>query len=162
MTPQIVRGVLLLSILAGCGAEVWAALVPLVRLEPPTMRSATVEHAPGMEATVSDSLVQRAIERPVFRAGRRAARVPFDPSRPAGLEIAAAAAAPKPMLQISGILWGSRPAAVVEGIPGMEGSTVLERGESVAGIRVARIDSDHVVLRGLDTTWTLPVRDPWK
>ncbi|MGH7526485.1 MAG: hypothetical protein ACREMX_07250 [Gemmatimonadales bacterium] len=69
---------------------------------------------------------------------------------------------PIPALAISGIVWGMEPAAVVEGVPGVEGSVVLRRGESAAGLRVVRIDRERVVIRGMDTTWRLVVREPWK
>ncbi|MGH7526894.1 MAG: hypothetical protein ACREMX_09340 [Gemmatimonadales bacterium] len=68
---------------------------------------------------------------------------------------------PKPALAVSGIVWGPEPAALVEGVPGVEGSTVLRRGDSAAGFRVVRIEGERVVIRGMDTTWTLMVRNPW-
>jgi len=68
---------------------------------------------------------------------------------------------PKPQLQLSGILWGPEPAALVLGMPGEEGEVVLHRGERRGGIRVASIDPDRVRLEGMDTTWTLTIRRPW-
>lgn len=71
-------------------------------------------------------------------------------------------AVPKPQLTLSGILWGAEPAAIVEGVPGQEAPVVLRQGESVGPLRVVRIEVGRVVLRGLDTTWTLTVREPWR
>jgi hypothetical protein len=70
--------------------------------------------------------------------------------------------APKPQLILTGILWGHDPAAIVEGVPGQEAPVVLRAGEVIGPFRVARIESSRVVVTGLDTVWTLTVRQPWK
>ena len=51
---------------------------------------------------------------------------------------------------------------MVEGIPGVEGSRVLRVGDVVSGLKVKRIEADRVVIVGMDTTWVLKVREPWK
>ena len=68
----------------------------------------------------------------------------------------------RPTLALSGIVWGAEPAAIVEGMPGAEGSTVLRRGDASSGIRVKRIERSRVVLVGRDTSWVLEVREPWR
>ncbi len=35
-------------------------------------------------------------------------------------------------------------------------------GDVVAGLRIKRIGGDQVVIVGMDTTWVLKVREPWK
>lgn len=106
--------------------------------------------------------VQRALERPLFRADRRAPSAAYDPEKAELPDTPPVPRMPIPALAISGIVWGMEPAAVVEGVPGVEGSVVLRRGESAAGLRVVRIDRERVVIRGMDTTWRLVVREPWK
>ena len=96
-----------------------------------------------------------------FRARRRPAPTPFDPTpRTAGTD--AAQTAVKPVLTLSGVVWGVETAAVVQGFPGIEGSKVVRKGDVVGGIRVIRIERDRVSLAGLDTTWTLQIKGSWK
>lgn len=128
----------------------------------PTRPSATrpPEPVPGSEL---DSLVAEAVRHPLFRPGRRPGAVPFDPTRAEqGVQNEGAPHPDRPALALSGIVWGAEPAAILEGMPGAEGSTVLRRGEVASGIRLARIERARVVLVGPDTTWTLQIREPWR
>jgi hypothetical protein len=106
-----------------------------------------------------DSLATATIERDPFRLTRRPATSTYDPLR---LD-EAAAAAPKPVLQLAGIVWegGRDPTAVVEGFPGVDGPRVVKVGDVVSGLRVQRIARDAVRIDGMDTTWILKVRAPW-
>lgn len=70
------------------------------------------------------------------------------------------AQAPRPRLVLRGFVVGARRAAVIEGLPGIEGARVLRQGDEEAGVRVARIDGDRVVVRMKDTTWALKVGEP--
>jgi hypothetical protein len=109
-----------------------------------------------------DSLVSRAFERPVFRPDRRPGAGRFDPAlrAEAGNE-SGPVPVERPTPALSGIIWGAEPAALIEGMPGAQGSLVMRRGEVASGIRVVRIEPQRVVLVGGDTTWTLKVREPW-
>ena len=69
---------------------------------------------------------------------------------------------PRPALVLTGILWGAEPAAIVEGIPGRDGPVVLRSGDVAGPIRVESISESRVVLAGMDTIWTLAVREPWR
>jgi len=127
-----------------------------------TRLSASTPHDPAGDPA-PDTLVAAAVRRPLFRATRRPGAVGFDPAR--SEQAAPETSAPpveRPALALSGIVWGSEPAAIVEGMPGAEGSTVMRKGEIVSGIRVTRIEQGKVVLVGRDTAWTLQVRDPWR
>jgi hypothetical protein len=95
-----------------------------------------------------------------FRARRAPAPIAYDP-------VALAAgppppAPPKPVLTLTGIAWGAEPEAVIEGLPSTDGPRVVRVGETVGGFKVKRIASDRVVITGMDTTWTLTVREPWR
>jgi hypothetical protein len=110
---------------------------------------------------VPDSLIRRAIARTPFRASRSPAAVAYDPDR--GLvEAEEAPQIPKPRLALAGIVWEPEPAAVIEGLPGTDGGTVVRRGEMVGDLRVKRIERDRVVITGRDTTWNLSVKEPWQ
>jgi hypothetical protein len=94
-----------------------------------------------------------------FRLGRRPAPVPYDPihgGQPPAPGVA------KPVLALVGIVVGADPTAIVEGFPGVEGARVVRTGDVVAGLRVARIGAREVTVVGMDTTWTLTVREPWR
>ena len=54
------------------------------------------------------------------------------------------------------------PQGLVEGLPGADGPRPVRPGETIAGLRVKAIKPDRVVITGLDTTWTLTVREPWR
>ncbi|MEO8201002.1 MAG: hypothetical protein ABI679_10810 [Gemmatimonadota bacterium] len=90
------------------------------------------------------------------RAPASAAYSPV-PSEPMPVE----ALPPKPLLMLTGILWDRDPAAIVEGLPGVEGGRLLRAGESIGGVKVRRITEHDVTLSGMDTTWVLEVRKPW-
>ena len=68
------------------------------------------------------------------------------------------------MLTLVGIVWdgGKDPTALLEGLPGTDGPRSVRTGEVVNGLHVKRIDRDRVAILGLDTAWTLTVREPWK
>lgn len=68
---------------------------------------------------------------------------------------------PKPVLQLTGIVWGAEPAAIVEGVPGVEGPAVFMVGQMIGGISLTRLKADQAEFAGLDTTWVLKVRMPW-
>jgi hypothetical protein len=54
------------------------------------------------------------------------------------------------------------PLAVVEGLPGVDGSRVMRIGDQVAGLKLRQIGHNRAVIVGMDTTWVLEVREPWK
>ena len=108
-----------------------------------------------------DSLAAATTVRDPFRFTRRPTAVSYDPLRPAEQM---APSAPKPVLQLAGIVWegGRDPTALIEGLPGIEGVRVVKDGDLVAGLRVQRIARDFVRITGMDTTWVLKVRDSWR
>lgn len=99
--------------------------------------------------------------RNLFRASRSATLTRYSeaPARPAPSQVPQRP--PKPVIAVTGIVGGPVWAAVLEGLPGLEGSRVLTAGDSAAGIRVLRITRFMVTLRGFDTVWNLGVRQPW-
>ena len=69
---------------------------------------------------------------------------------------------PKPQLVLTGIVWGALPQAVLEGLPGTSEPHVVRAGDAIGGLRIRHIGRDRVVVAGMDTVWTLAVREPWK
>ena len=108
--------------------------------------------------------------RSVVPPSRRSAPTPFRlPSRqpvvrygaPPAVVAAPVPQPPKPVLALTGVLWGSEPAALLRGIPGTDGEIVVHRGETHGPIHVRAINPQAIELEGMDTTWTLTVRTPW-
>jgi hypothetical protein len=67
---------------------------------------------------------------------------------------------PRPRLLLRGILGGPPWDAVIEGIPGREGSVVARAGDKIAGLLIRSVHRDTVVVRGTDTTWRLTMERP--
>lgn len=107
----------------------------------------------------ADSLASL-IHRDPFRLDRSPAAVRYDPN---GIRAEAAPPpAPRPQLFVTGILWGPRPTAIIEGIPGTEGPRLVRQGDEIHDFRVLRIARNALTIRGSDTTWTLTIREPWR
>jgi hypothetical protein len=156
------RMLLLVCSATGLGLGIVGMRVPLAHMSLPEVRSiGRTPRSAVIGGQSLDSLVRLVSAHAPFRASRKLAIVRFDPQtgrQTAGNQPAAA----KPMLMLSGIVWGTEPMAVLQGLPGIEGSKVVRRGDVIAGIRVSRIDHKRVWLSGLDTTWLLGLREPWK
>src|SRR5206468_4023241 len=105
-------------------------------------------------------LARVAVSHDLFRSARRAASVAYDPQRAAAP--VDAAQVPKPVLALVGIVAGAEATAVIEGFSGVEGARVVRVGDVVTGLRVKQIATDRVTIVGMDTTWVLKVREPWK
>ncbi|MFL5560838.1 MAG: hypothetical protein ACJ79K_05105 [Gemmatimonadaceae bacterium] len=94
-----------------------------------------------------------------FRAARHPSPVPYTPNQEGAPP--PPPHAPVPALSVSGIIGGPPWAAVLEGIPGRQGSIVVHPGDTLGGLRVRSVKRDSVVITGVDTTWRLIVRRAW-
>jgi Na+-transporting methylmalonyl-CoA/oxaloacetate decarboxylase gamma subunit len=157
-----VRAVLtLLSLLALAIAGVGIARPIAVAAAPPDPPSA---HPPiAAAASNVDALVDAATTPASFRATRVLATVRYDPTRSTQDAMPGTVTAPpKPVLSLSGLVWGVEPAAVMEGWPGVVGPRVVRAGDVIGELKVKRIGPSGVVITGFDTTWTLQMRMPWQ
>ena len=146
-----------LGLLTGARVVAW----PLVRVTlPPPTETRSVD-APPAPPIAAESLGRPAVARDPFRFARRPAAVAYDPLRVGQPPVPTT---PKPVLTLVGIVWdgGKDPTALLEGLPGTDGPRSVRTGEVVNGLHVKRIDRDRVAILGLDTAWTLTVREPWK
>jgi len=134
---------------------------PLVGVAVPPQAGIASTTTTARPPAPSDSLVATLVGRDPFRVTRRPSNVLYDPLR---LAQPAAPPVPKPVLALVGIVWdsGRDPTALVEGLPGADGPRPVRSGEMIAGLRVKTIKPDRVVITGLDTTWMLTVREPWR
>jgi hypothetical protein len=161
MSARHVNGALIAAMLGGFALGVRLVAAPLVRVGI-RERAAPPAHiaAPQLQAH-PDSLVAVLVGRDPFRVTRRPSNVVYDPVRMAQ---PATPPSPKPVLALVGIVWdnGRDPTALIEGLPSVDGPRPVRQGENIAGLRVKSIKPDRVVITGLDTTWTLTVREPWR
>jgi len=134
---------------------------PLVRVSVPPPGEAAAPSTTFHPRAQPESLVAAFVGRDPFRVTRRPAAVLYDPVR---LVQPALPTTPKPALVLVGIVWdnGRDPTALVEGLPRADGPRPVRNGETIGGLRVKTIKPDRVVITGLDTTWTLTVREPWR
>lgn len=135
-------------------------------------RAAPITHAvrPAIPATlfmerpVDDSslntIATRVTEHDPFRLDRRPATVPY--GTPVGAEPASAAqSASRPTLAISGIVGGPPWVALLDGVPGHDGSAVVHHGDSLGALHIRAISASEVTITGMDTTWRLRIKHPW-
>jgi hypothetical protein len=160
VNPSTVRIALIVLGLLGTTAFVRVAAWPLVRIEMlPALDAGQVGHGRDSVRRIAPESLAALVSRDPFRIARRPAVAAYDPVR---LADQLAPVPPKPALTLVGVVSGSDPSAVVEGLPGVEGARVVRLGDIVAGLRIQQISTSRVVIVGMDTTWVLEVREPWK
>jgi hypothetical protein len=64
-------------------------------------------------------------------------------------------APPKPRLVLRGLVGGPPWQAILDGLPGHEGSYVARAGDSIGGLKIRSVRGDGATIRGMDTTWLL-------
>lgn len=160
----------LLEIALWGGAALAGAYAASVWLSPAGVNAAPV--AAGDAAPVAIALpaaIPRAgvangiVMRNPFRLDRRQAPLPHSTAPLAGMTTPPPPppSLPKPQLRVNGILGGPPWEALLEGVPGREGSVLVRAGDTLDGLRIHRLTGDSVVVRGRDTTWTLGVKRQW-
>lgn len=161
-TRRIEIALWILAVLAG-GATVigWRRATAL---PPRDVRPAVpAAHAdpPVDSVAVRAAAVQVAATDP-FRLDRHPSSVPYR----VGIEyVAPPPAPPKPTLVLKGTV-GMGPArvwaAMIDGIPGRDGTTLVHAGDTLSGLKIKRVGRDTVIVAGADTTWKLTVRRAWQ
>jgi hypothetical protein len=112
----------------------------------------------------SDSLLaiaDRVAASDPFRLDRRPADVPVGTPAPATTPPGSEPDAARPNLALSGLVGGPPWVALLEGVPGHEGSVLLRAGDTLGGIKVRAVSATTATISGFDTTWKLTVKRPW-
>lgn len=151
-----------LAVIAGGGSvAAWSGTVPSVPRpvrEPPA--------SPGALAAVDTSGLAPAAatirNRNPFRLERKPATVRYNPWEPAHPVVSAPPPPARPSLSLVGLLGGPPWNVLIAGVPGRQSGVLLRLGQEVNGIRFTELRADTVVLAGLDTTWLLLPRRPWR
>jgi hypothetical protein len=161
MTPRLIRFTIIVALVLTIGAipPLLARAVPRPSL--PAAGAAAGTRPPVLQR-VPDSVMTNVIARTPFRARRVPSSVAYDPDRGSEEQTPVPQRPPRPALALTGIVWDEEPEAVIEGLPGTNGPRVVRRNDVVGELKVRRIGSEQVVITGLDTTWTLRVREPWR
>lgn len=160
MSTRMLRIALVAAGCLGLVVVVRLAAWPLVPVTLPAMSdSVATRPQPAANQTMAAESVAAIARRDPFRVGRRPALPPYDP-----LRLAEQLAPPpaRPALALVGILDGVTPSAVIEGLPGVSGARVVRVGDVVGGLAIKKVGGGRVVISGMDTTWVLGVREPWK
>jgi|SRR6185312_899880 len=120
--------------------------------------------SPPVRPMSSDSLgvlTSRIVDSDPFRLDRKPAAVAYGAAQDTlPNRTAAAPEAPRPPLVLVGIV-GPPWRALVDGVPGHDGSIVLRAGQSIAGLRVRNVTASTTTISGVDTTWQLAVKRTW-
>jgi len=97
-----------------------------------------------------------------FRLERRPSSIAYG-AQPEGAPAAPAPPKPpKPPLALAGIVGGPPWVALLDGVPGRNGSVVVHAGDTLAGLRIRALGPRSVTITGLDTTWKLTLKRPWQ
>lgn len=123
-----------------------------------TLGSPSPVLVPRSDALVASS--EALVARDPFRLERKPSDVPYSPARE-GVP-PPPSHPPRPALAVTGIVGGPPWEALLEGIPGRQGSALVRRGDTLSGLRVRSITKDTVRITGLDTSWVLTVRRAWQ
>ena len=159
MTSDLRLPLLVVGLL-GITASVRIAAGPIASIQlPPSRASDSSAQTSGSATRIAAESVATIVSRDPFRIGRRPLLPAYDPLRFAEQ---LAPPPPKPTLILVGVVNGLEPSAVIEGLPGVQGSRVVRVGDVAAGLQVKKITNGRVVIVGMDTTWVLEVREPWK
>jgi hypothetical protein len=158
---------LLLWLLAGAAASYGWVGWHRSDLRPPAAQAAVFSQVPAVAGPPAGGVLSGAgriiAANDVFRLDRAPAPLAFS-ARPPGYAGGAPPPPPpkfRPPLAVSGIV-GPPWQAFLEGVPEHGGSVVVQRGDTLAGLRVRSIGPDLVVVQGADTTWRLTPRKPWQ
>jgi hypothetical protein len=160
------RALSLARLLLGLGAAAALALAARFALASPERAiepASVLETAPDPALPPradSDSMARIIAGRDVFRASRASASVRYDSRAADQPALPPPQAPPRPALVLVGIVAGSEPAALLDGVPGSESTRVLRAGDRFGAYTLRSIAAGEVVIAGPDTTWTLRLRTP--
>lgn len=119
--------------------------------------------SPPARSIASDSLAvltSRIVDSDPFRLDRKPAAVAYGAMPDTLANRATAPAPPRPPLVLVGIV-GPPWRALVDGMPGHDGSVVLRAGQTIAGLRVRDVTAVTATISAVDTTWHLAVKRTW-
>jgi len=160
-----------ISVLEGCAwavtvaatiaaAHSWYSISRPAEAPAPAIRPVSETARPVADDSLA-VLTSRIVGNDPFRLDRKPADVAYGATPDSIANRATAtAAAPRPPLVLVGIV-GPPWRALVDGVPGHDGSLVLVAGQVVAGLRVRYVTATVATISTSDTTWHLTVKRTW-
>ena len=155
----------------------WASTIVVVLLLPLGWRlgasnsGSAIRPLPGSERqtlviptdSVRAAAARIAVHDP-FRLDHHPASVPYTLGGEPGAQHAPPPAPkpPKPHLALSGIVGGPPWSAILDSVPGRDGSVLVQKGDTLGGLKVRSVGRDTVIVQGADTVWKLIVKRPWQ
>jgi len=154
----------------------WASTIVVVLLLPLGWRlgasssGSAIRPLPGGERAISrvpaDTVREaaaRVAEHDPFRIDHRPATVPYRPELEGGApQPPPPPKPPKPHLALSGIVGGPPWSAILDSVPGRDGSVLVRKGDTLGGLKVRSVGRDTVIVQGADTVWKLIVKRAWQ
>jgi len=128
-----------------------------------TVPAPLVWSAPPPNATPSSDslavLARRIVDDDAFRLDRKPAAVPYVLAGDSSASVAPLPPpVPKPMLTLVGIVGGPPWAALINGIPGHDGTVLVHPRDTVGGLRIRDVSAAAALITGLDTVWHLSTK----
>jgi hypothetical protein len=145
----------------GAVAVVWAATVPFANAPVAAIPVAITPFADAPTSYEVDSLKELVVAHDVFRITRAVPTAAYDPHTARGQTMMPYDDIPKPNLRLVGFVEAPNPTALLEGLPERNGACVVREGDVFAGLVIQSIRDGRVEVVGMDTVWTLTVREPW-
>lgn len=106
------------------------------------------------DADTLDKAAERVIARDPFRLDRHPASVAFS-TTPSGAPGPIMPPQPAVRLVLHGTIGGPPWKAILSGIPGHDGTTLMSTGDTLGGVLVRRVARDSVLVRVKDSTWAV-------
>lgn len=148
----------LLAWMVGLSVVGWLALALWPEVAP-TPAQASVKPAPRVFGRASQAMADSAIA----AITRSATFQLFHGQPPVTAVVPGQGGAPslvRPALVLTALAGSARPAAVLEGVPGVDGARVFRVGDTSGGVRLVAIKGAVAMVSGFDTIWQLRVRQP--
>lgn len=123
----------------------------------PQMPVGTIGADPTVGMFDADTLAkaaERVVARDPFRLDRHPASVAFA-TTPSGMPGPIVPPQPAVRLVLHGTIGGPPWKAILSGIPGHDGTTLMSTGDTLGGVLVRRVARDSVLVRVKDSTWTV-------
>lgn len=119
--------------------------------------------APHVSTDSLRAAAARVAEHDPFRLDHRPPAVPYRPEQEGGAQQAPPSPKPpKPHPTLSGIVGGPPWSAILDSVPGRDGSVLVQKGDTLGGLKVRSVGRDTVIVQGADTVWKLTVKRPWQ
>jgi hypothetical protein len=155
---EIALGAFAASLLAGAGLRT-SRFLPAPADPPLTHPSPLVTRRVHDVGAIEDA-IDNTISGDPFRISNTPPATAFSAARQVSAAQPGLPPAPRPSLVLKAIVGGPPWQAVVEGLPGQPGATVVTTGSRFDRLTIRSVGRDTVVVAAPDTTWKLTFQRP--